>query len=352
MLHLHRLKTTPAILQKTFIVSSAVCTLFEGDFHHGLAALANSLYRSGFRGTIWAGYRGGLPPWVRDVKGKDGDQSFEAAEGLTIRFLKVETQRHFTNYKPEFMSYLRQNHATDVNIVFYFDPDIVLKAEWKFIEQWADCGVALCEDINSPMHATHPIRLRWSRFCAPHGFIVAREMDVYLNAGFVGVSQINWEFVEIWRRLLAAMESDASGLSKLGISDRSHLFHKPDQDALNMAAMFSSMPVSIVGREGMDFIPGGYLLSHALGTSKPWRKSFIRESLRGYPPTMADHSFMQNTGTFSEMRVNYITEGHATQIISGFFACRPLDVNSLKQAGIKITILCIGSLKIAVKIAP
>ncbi len=278
-------------------MSSAVCTLFEGDYHHGLAGLVNSLHRHGYRGNLWAGYRGALPPWVCDMKGKDGDQAFEAAEGLTIRFLKVETQRHFTNYKPEFMNHLRLNHAKDLGMMFYFDPDIVLKTKWKFIEQWAGCGVALCEDVNSPMHSTHPIRMRWSRFCASHGFTVARVLDVYVNGGFVGVSQGDWEFVETWKRLLDLMESEASGLSKLGISDRSHLFHKPDQDALNIAAMFSHRPVSIVGREGMDFIPGGYLLSHALGTCKPWRKSFVREALRGYPPTMADHSFMQHTAS-------------------------------------------------------
>ena len=276
-------------------MSSAVCTLFEGNYHFGLAAFANSLHRHGFRGDVWAGYRGALPPWVGNVTERDGIQSFEAVEGLRLRFLKVDTQRHLTNYKAAFMIDLRRNYLPDAGRIFYFDPDIVLKADWQFIEQWADCGVALCEDVNSPMHSSHPIRMQWRRFYAPHGFAVARDLDVYVNGGFVGVSQSDWEFVVTWNRLLALMESETSGLSKLGISDRSYLFHKPDQDALNMAAMFSDRPVSIVGREGMDFISGGYLLSHALGTSKPWRKSFIRHAMRGYPPTMADHSFMQNT---------------------------------------------------------
>ena len=44
-----------------------------------------------------------------------------------------------------------------------------------------------------------------------------------------------------------------------------------------------------VGPEGMDFLPGGHLLSHAAGGGKPWRGGFLRAALRGRPPgTAAD----------------------------------------------------------------
>lgn len=276
-------------------MSSLVCTLFEGHYHHGVAALANSLHQHGYRGEIWAGYRGAIPPWATQLSENNGVKCFRAAEGLTIQFLPVETGRHLTNYKPDFMAELRRVHRPDAGAMFYCDPDIVVKTGWQFFEQWAEGGVALCEDVNSPMHSTHPMRKMWHRFYQPHGFAPARDLDVYINAGFVGVSRANWGFIELWKRLLDLMAAETKGLAELGVKDRAYPFHKPDQDALNIAAMYSAEPPSIVGKDGMDFTHGGFLLSHALGTPKPWNKSFITEALRGYPPAQADHYFWQHT---------------------------------------------------------
>lgn len=276
-------------------MSSVVCTLFEGHYDQGVAALANSLYHHGFRGDIWIGYRGDLPGWAQPLQESDGRNFFEPVSGMRLHFQKVETQRHLTNYKPDFISAMRQLHFPEAERIFYFDPDIVVKTDWAFFEKWAGNGVALCEDVNSPMHSTHPLRMLWRHFFQPHGFAIAQELDVYVNAGFVGVSRENWDFIELWQRLLGLMESETNGLSELGVKDRAYPFHKPDQDALNAAAMFTARAVSIAGKDAMDFIHGGFLMSHALGHPKPWRKAFIRETLRGYPPSLADHAFWQHT---------------------------------------------------------
>jgi hypothetical protein len=276
--------------------SSAICTLFEGDYHIGLATFMNSLHAHGYRGGVWAGYRGPLPPWARGAVESNGVYSFEAAAGLTIYFVRLETERELTNFKPDFLIDARRRFFPEAERVFYFDPDIVLKCEWSFFEEWTNYGVALCEDINSPMPSTHPLRAMWCRFYAQTGCTVARNLDVYVNGGFVGVSRADWEYVEMWKRLLDLAEAAMGTLPIARLRDRRHLFDKQDQDALNVAAMFSARPVSIIGKDGMDLVPGGFLLSHGLGGgAKTWRKNFLGEALRGYPPTSADRHFFKYT---------------------------------------------------------
>ncbi|MER3588218.1 MAG: hypothetical protein C4322_08400, partial [Mastigocladus sp. ERB_26_1] len=47
--------------------------------------------------------------------------------------------------------------------------------------------------------------------------------------------------------------------------------------------------------EGMDFLPGGNIMSHAAATIKPWRKKLIIDALKGNPPTMSDKLYWQHT---------------------------------------------------------
>ena len=42
------------------------CTLFERNYHFGVAALSNSLIAAGYAGTLWVGYRGALSGWIVD----------------------------------------------------------------------------------------------------------------------------------------------------------------------------------------------------------------------------------------------------------------------------------------------
>ncbi len=269
-------------------MNSAVCTLFEGHYHYGVAALANSLHAHGFRGTIWAGYRGPLPPWAGT------SAEFKVGDGPTIRFIPLATETHFANYKPTFMQQVMEVHAPEAGALCYFDPDIVVAGRWSFYEEWVEAGVALCEDVNSPVNETHPLRVAWRKFGTRTGLTLTPRTASYVNSGFAGVSRANMRFLRTWHEVLERMkvEIGTADYFQFHSHDRTYLFYRGDQDALNMAIEASDAPLSIVGKEGMAFSGGGYIMYHSLGHPKPWRKQFIWEAIRGWPPTATDKVFL------------------------------------------------------------
>ncbi len=282
-------------------MSTAVCTLFEKDYHFGVAALCNSLYRRGFRGTVFAGYRGPLPGWADKAEAIDWFKLFKAsrlspAEGLEIIFCAVESDFHFTKYKPSFMLALFSEPSLDISDLFYFDPDIVVKTDWKFYDLWVEHGVAVVHEIiGHIMPQGNPIRKRWEGFINESGRQVTNRINYYLNSGFCGLKKQNAQFLEIWKQYI---ELAATGLGKDPASwdseDKTHLFFRYDQNAFNMAAMSCDCPVSEVGPEGMDFIGGGAIMSHATWKPKPWSKKFLSAAFRGISPSRQDRSYWRN----------------------------------------------------------
>ena len=273
---------------------AAICTLFEGGYHYGVGALVNSLYAHGFRGVVWAGYRGALPPWATPMADGPAYSEYRVAEGCLIRFVKLQTDRHLTNYKPVFLLDLWKNHCPEADALFYFDPDIVVKCAWSFFEEWAGYGVALCEDVNSPMPSSHPIRHAWRRFCSGRGVPLLREMDAYVSGGFVGLIRRYAAILDTWKTLIEGLEEETGNLKQLGFRDRPYAFYNGDQDVLNMTIMSSSEPLSLIGKEGMDFSVGGYTMSHAAGGAKPWKKQMLASALRGIAPSLQDKAYWRN----------------------------------------------------------
>ena len=284
---------------------TAVCTLFEGVYHYGVGSLVNSLYLHGFRGVVWAGYRGALPPWAKSLKDGQDYQEFFVAEGCVIRFVELTTRKFLNNYKSDFMLRLWESHCSNVESLFYFDPDIINKCRWGFYEEWVSRGVTLCEDAYPDVPYNHPCRLGWQEFSESHGYTCHRKLDRYYNAGFIGLKQSQKSMLSIWQQLLETCEA-AGGFSlsepHFNVKAQGRYVYpyiSDDQDALNLALMLTLHPLSTFGPEGMDFGKPGGIMSHAAVSfdTKPWKKQFVRKALGGQAPSLSDKLYVQHAQT-------------------------------------------------------
>lgn len=298
--------TEKDMVQDSIKMSSAICTLFEGSYHFGLAALVNSLYFHGFEGDIYAGYRGEVPPWAKKAL-KNEQLSWKDAvtlsvnTGIRIHFLPLQTDYHLTNYKPDFMLQLWEGPAKGVDQLFYFDPDILVDTRWSFFSEWVGYGVAVCEDVNSPLPANHPRRKAWRKFFSKHGIRLEFKEANYANGGFVGLTLENKSFLETWKLIQEKMALEIGGLGvsqfnssqtkATAFTDPQYCFSKTDQDALNAAIEAWSGDTSFVGKEGMGFKGGSSLLPHAIGGSKPWSRNALKLAILGSPPRRVDHCY-------------------------------------------------------------
>lgn len=276
-----------------------VCTLFEGDYHLGLAALLNSLVQNGFQGCIAAGYRGALPPWIGQLKplngvAKDGAPraSYEISPGVRIDFIYLDTPVHFTNLKPQFMQQLIVERGC--KYIWYFDPDIMVRCAWSFYAQWVKHGVALCEDVNGSLPANHPLRYHWMELVSPAGLNNPQPLSKYYNGGFIGLPAPCSGFLDLWEDVTRIAESVGFDVRGFGTGDRTNPFFRADQDTLNITAMYTEHPLTTVGADGMDFAPGGGTMFHAIGPLKPWRKQMVWSALSGVPPSGSDKAFVAN----------------------------------------------------------
>ncbi len=282
-------------------MDTAICTVFEKDYHYGVGALVNSLYHHGFRGIFWAGYRGNLPRWAKSLQAGNGYQELPIAEGCTVRFIKLETRKHLGFYKPDFMCQLWENYCPDTEALFYFDPDIVNKCSWNFYENWVSRGIAICGDSWYLVPANHPKRLVWKEFAEDNGFVCERELDYHYNSGFIGVPKKYKSILTLWQKLEEVAE--ISGYANLEHLYGDKTFHQypylyGDQTYLNLALMLNNYPLSTVGPDGMDFVPGGTIMSHAtVPNIKPWRKQIIISALQGSSPTITDKLYWRYSQT-------------------------------------------------------
>ena len=221
---------------------------------------------------------------------------------VKLVFLRQETAAHFTNHKPDFLLQV-EALARDSDAVIYLDPDIVFNGAWSYVEEWLSCGVALCEDVNSPLSENHPRRIGWRRAFHPLGFDLRFRGTELANGGCVGLLWEHRGLLTTWSRFLAHIAKTLGGADIAGIGGGRTLpgphgfadcFGNTDQDALNAALeAHPEIPLSFLGLQAMGFQAGRALLPHALGPAKPWRRQYVREALGGLPPTAVDRAFWQ-----------------------------------------------------------
>jgi hypothetical protein len=283
-------------------MTTALCTLYEGDFDHGLAALANSLVHAGYRGDLFAGFRGELPAWATAEKGPGGIAGTACHAEVRVVFVRLETTMHFGCYKPDFLRRVLNDLAPAAGAAAYTDPDLVVEAPWSLLEPWIHSGIALCEDVNSPFGDGHPWLVAWRACCAKHGVAIHRTPAWYANSGFVGVPRAQAGFLDAWTRAMALVGGEIGGLDRLKTADPFSPFNSVDQDAFNLAVWMTDHPVQPMGRAAMAFGPGLAFFPHALGPNKPWRGGHVGRALRGLPPAYAHKAWLRFAGgNFSSM---------------------------------------------------
>jgi hypothetical protein len=270
--------------------SLLACTLGEGSYHAGTGGLANSLHASGFSGTLYIGCRGELPDWA------EGRESLALPGGMRVVFKRMHWARNPNFEKAAFMLSLLEERP-DVSGVAYFDSDVVVRAEWRFFESWGSLGVGLCMD-NWPslVPQGHPWRVAWAELASRLGHEV-RHIDYYCNAGFALVPREHKQFLEVWCEAVDAVLaglSDESPTSLVKYGQGWEPFSRSDQDAMAVAMMATSVPLSILGPDGMSFTDGANVMTHAVNKPKPWHRTYVREAVRGFPPLEADRAYWEH----------------------------------------------------------
>lgn len=285
----------------------AVVTLVEKDFLYGAAVLYNSLIKKGFKGIFFIGFRNykAMPQrllWCM----KRIPTSFPR-----IEWNELNTEWHFTNYKPRFMLDLFKQYPQLTKIT-YFDPDIVFSGcPWNCLENASNHGPVICGDVNWMLPQGHPIRYEWSELIKKSGFITNSVGDIYFNGGLLSLKRDDISFLERWQKFIEIAGTLGNPLSAHGDvghnGNRTNPFYVLDQDALNMAAMAWGGKLSVFGPDAMGFLPGNRMALHAVGVDKPWRLMHWNSIFSAGPPRLVDKKFWSNVSqpikVFSKHRI-------------------------------------------------
>jgi hypothetical protein len=270
-------------------MTSVAATVFEsGHYERGAAALINSLIASGFSGRVWLGVRGPQPSWL-----SPNLLAQLQAKSLEVNCVSISTSYDIPNYKPHFLLEVTRREG-NTPVITYFDADMIVKCPWSFVEQWSASGIAAVGDENWLVPRSSPMRAQLrelrSRLEVAHKTDERpAPLDIYCNAGFLGLNTKHIGFLELWADLIDAFLANTRSAIT---SRRAFPTVGPDQDLFNLALMSYGSYVSLMGPAAMDFAPGGDVFSHSTGAVKPWSRPFVRSALQGHPPSKRDAVYL------------------------------------------------------------
>jgi hypothetical protein len=269
----------------------AIFTLYEKHYHFGVAALINSAIRCGFPGEFFVGYRDHLPPWIDRLQFIEEHKY--SINGTNITFFETDPPRHLGYHKPSAALDLFERYP-ELDALIYADPDIVFIAPWVFFERWIHSGVGLVQDCNFPeIDTDHPWRSEWRRM----GSLAGRKekpdyKTAYPNSGFIALQRHQIELLHCWSDFTEAYATAGGDVAGFRLSQRYEAIVS-DQDLLAASLMFFDGTTSFLNGHAMGFFNYFYVLSHAVESPKPWAKSMISASLRGFPPTGAAKRYLE-----------------------------------------------------------
>jgi hypothetical protein len=266
---------------------SVVCTVAEGSYFNGVAALTNSLVHAGFRGSVVVGYRGSKPTWLAQLHKDHASDVYVVAPHVQLNLVELPVTWHLANCKAHLIKQIFLEMFTDAELVFYFDTDIVIQHSWDTFVEWARDGVVMVLDVaDTYMSPHHPYRQAWRSLAAKRG-LECRDFTGYVNSCCVGINRAYKEFAVVWSALMEELERAGVDMQKMKNWTDKLAFSRMDQDVLNATIMGTNVPIALLGPESMGMFPwANSVMLHAMFQfrKKPWSRNYLLDALRGFPP--------------------------------------------------------------------
>jgi hypothetical protein len=271
-----------------------VCTLAEHHYFYGAAALINSLVHAGFEGTVVVGYRGDRPHWVGALEQASGTNTFAVTSLVYLHLVEIQGSWHLNNCKPRFIEQVLFELYSNACLVYYFDTDIVITHAWEAFTGWARSGVVAVLDVaDTYMSPHHAYRQAWRALAAKQQRS-CREFTGYVNGGCIGINRSYGDFARAWSSLMEELERDGANMQEMKNSVGKLEFSRMDQDVLNATVMATETPMALLGPEAMGLFPwSGIIMPHAMWQRKPWKRNYVIDALRGFPPDRAHRAYWE-----------------------------------------------------------